>query len=252
MGRIGYTYGSEWHLLRYLGYHRNELNRRIEDVIPGEAKVINWVDFHFREQPVPYLQPPVVTATPRILDAERTGHDFLEPGRFQHIPPEWRDYFRPNQSGDGPQHWDAVAELNVGGDPYWLLVEAKAHLGELNSTFQGGAAAKARIQAAFNQVKADWNHVPIEDWFGPYYQFCNRLASLHFLRQNSIKVKLLFIYFMGDRHPPGRQVTCPADEPGWLVRIQQMEQHVGFLSLNNPLAQDVHKLFLPVCPAGIP
>ena len=31
MGKIGYTYGSEWHLLRYLGYHRNELNRQIEE-----------------------------------------------------------------------------------------------------------------------------------------------------------------------------------------------------------------------------
>ena len=48
MGRLGYTYGSEWHLLRFLGYHRNELNRRIEDIIPGDqVKVINWIDFHF-------------------------------------------------------------------------------------------------------------------------------------------------------------------------------------------------------------
>src|SRR5690348_11774511 len=115
MGRIGYSYGSEWHLLRFLGYHRNELNRRIEAIIPGEVRVINWVDFHFWEQPVPNLQPPIVTAIPRILDAERTGYDFLPPGQLQNIPPEWRVFFPPNQQGDGPQNWDAIAELNVDG-----------------------------------------------------------------------------------------------------------------------------------------
>lgn len=31
MGNMGYGYGSEFHLLRYLGYHRHQLNRAVEE-----------------------------------------------------------------------------------------------------------------------------------------------------------------------------------------------------------------------------
>ena len=58
MGKIGFTYGSEWHLLRYLGY-RNELNRQIEEVIPAKnVKIESWSDFHFYEGPIANLHPP--------------------------------------------------------------------------------------------------------------------------------------------------------------------------------------------------
>src|SRR4051794_23210402 len=131
MGTIGYSYGSEWHLLRYLGYHRDELNRQIEAKIrddlgsrnetnaPGhEVKVAGWLDFHFSQEPVANLLPPVILE-PRILDAERTGVDFLAPDLPPNIPHEWQVYFPPGQQGAGPQNWDAVARVSVDGEECW-------------------------------------------------------------------------------------------------------------------------------------
>jgi len=45
MAKIGYGYGSEWHLLRYLGYHRNYLNQEIDNQLG--LQVIKWLDFNF-------------------------------------------------------------------------------------------------------------------------------------------------------------------------------------------------------------
>ena len=45
MGRIGHGYGSEWHLLRYLGRHRAAVDRFVLDATGGEA--IEWLDFGF-------------------------------------------------------------------------------------------------------------------------------------------------------------------------------------------------------------
>lgn len=50
MGDIGYGYGSEWHLLRYLGRHQNDLNREIEKeskLQALDARVMDWLDFLF-------------------------------------------------------------------------------------------------------------------------------------------------------------------------------------------------------------
>jgi hypothetical protein len=45
MGKIGYGYGSEWHLLRYLGYHRDYLQNSILQITGGSH--IQWLDFPF-------------------------------------------------------------------------------------------------------------------------------------------------------------------------------------------------------------
>ena len=51
MGTIGYGYGSEWHLLRYLGYHRHYLSQEILNMIGGE--ILQWLDFKFSPANVP-------------------------------------------------------------------------------------------------------------------------------------------------------------------------------------------------------
>jgi hypothetical protein len=42
VSRIGYGYGSEWHLLRSLGYHRAELSLRVAFLI--DAGEVDWLD----------------------------------------------------------------------------------------------------------------------------------------------------------------------------------------------------------------
>lgn len=45
MSKIGYGYGSEWHLLRYLGYRRSLLNRSVVNCIAGDS--VELLDFPF-------------------------------------------------------------------------------------------------------------------------------------------------------------------------------------------------------------
>ena len=45
LGKIGSGYGNEFHLLRYLGYHRHRLYAEVEKAIGGS--VVDWLDFPF-------------------------------------------------------------------------------------------------------------------------------------------------------------------------------------------------------------
>ena len=77
MGKIGYGYGSEWHLLRYLGYHRTYLNKHILRLTGGER--IEWLDFRFSRQNVPLQR-----------DHEWTGVAFIEDPAVQR---QWRAFW---------------------------------------------------------------------------------------------------------------------------------------------------------------
>ena len=45
MAKIDHVYGSECHLLRYLGRHRRILDQRVLEATGGQA--IEWIDYHF-------------------------------------------------------------------------------------------------------------------------------------------------------------------------------------------------------------
>src|ERR1041385_2985443 len=105
MSQIGFGYGSEWHLLRFLGRHRNELNSRTMQQTGGEA--IEWWDFHFDRKE-------------RYRDAEWKGLDFIdEPA----VKKEWANFWPVAHQ---VQNWDAIGRLRKNGSSEWLLVEAKA------------------------------------------------------------------------------------------------------------------------------
>jgi hypothetical protein len=62
MAEMGDGYGSECHLLRYLGRHRDCFNDMVRSTIGADA--VRWLDFHF-------------DPTKRWPDGERKGIDFL-------------------------------------------------------------------------------------------------------------------------------------------------------------------------------
>ena len=82
-------------------------------------------------------------------------------------------------------------------------------------------------------------------WLSCYYQFCNRVAVLHFLNQHGAPARLLFLYFTGDEFPDG-SVDCPTSEDGWRLALAKQAEHVG-LPDGHALSSRIHKLFLPVC-----
>lgn len=253
MGRIGYTYGSEWNLLRLLGYHRDHFNRAVADTIPGVGSV-TWLDLNFRRDdraPDPGCYSRCLdirgrVPRPRRLDREFQAIDFLPPDQLEAVQDDWEEYWP--QTGT-PPNWDAIARIDVKGTEHWLLVEAKSHLNEIISFCGAGDAALDTILAAFTATMVTMNiNGDPHNWLGPYYQFCNRLAVLNFLLDHQIPAKLLFVYFLGDRFPEGRTQICPDTQQGWMPHLQAMEQHVGWQDDNNRLAPHVHKLFLPVGP----
>jgi len=225
LSTIGHGYGSEWHLLRMLGYHRDHLTRAVE--ITLGATDLRWLDFPFN-------------ARRKSLDDEWKGVNFIRDDSLQQ---SWHGFWP--QTGNLP-NWDAVGSVAINGTQEWLLVEAKGHLGEIKSTckaqIQGG---RLQIVEALRQtMDAAGADVPVANWLRPYYQFANRLAALNFLRSHGIGARLLFIYFVRDKRPHDSSI-CPAVAEEWEPELRLMYNHLG-LTGESEIERRVHKLFLNV------
>jgi len=148
MGEIGFGYGSEWHLLRYLGYHRQELSERVAKLVG--CRSVSWLDCTFSG-----------VNKPRHQDREWQGIEFLNDPV---VKAQWKRFWpSPNQ------HWDAIGEALFDDHDDWLMVEAKAHGGELGETIGCGASASASIQMIRAALEATQQAmgiegVPIECW----------------------------------------------------------------------------------------
>ncbi len=208
MSRIHLGYGSEWHLLRFLGRHRQYFTDRVLAVTGGTS--IEWCDFGFTGG---------ITAKENYGGAELKGMDFLpadHPARS-----DWAKWWP--QTGN-LQKWDAVGLLRRDGTNEWLLVEAKGNTEELESATgakqRGGLPViRQRLTETQRALGADPKH----DWTKPYYQYANRLAVLHFLSSHQVAALLLFVYFTGDRTP---NRTCPTSASGWRGPLNKMKVHV--------------------------
>ncbi len=240
MGEIGYGYGSEWHLLRYMGRHREKLDGAIiNETKRGER--VEWLDFGF----YPNL---------KFFDVELQGLGFLndagEP-QYAAVFEKWRKEFWP-QSGT-PPNWDAVGWLITGDKKRELiLVEAKAHTGELKNPRGCGArdeGSRGQIEKALAETIKDLEaSKSVEDWCGEYYQYANRLATLYFLDKNKVPARLLLIYFCGDTFPDGHLAKgdeCPQDKNGWKKALTEQDERLGLPS-NHRLAPYIHKIYLSV------
>ncbi len=255
MGKIGYGYGSEWHLLRYLGYHRTVLDgfvlratgEKASEAVEEASKVgVHWLDREFSS-----------TRKPLYDDREFGGVYFNQARHIEvYVVPQWREYWPA--SGTPPQ-WDAVARLSTdeqdrGMDPEgeWLLVEAKAHLGEMETQCEAekpeslamiGRALDATAKAVTHQGK------PTSAWMEKYYQYANRLAVLNFLCQYRShpgqSARLIFLYFYGESEEamPGRK--CPQSADEWQAHIDKVNAEMD-IDPQSALMQRVHHIFLPI------
>jgi hypothetical protein len=221
MGKIGDGYGSEWQLRQYLELHPNSFNEAIS--VKTGATSLAWV-------PCPALDGP---RAPR----EWKGIDFIQSPETKAA---WSRFWP--QSGN-PPNWDALGQADVNGTPTWLLVEAKAHVGELKSDCKAvEAGGLGRIRETFDAVKQSLGVAADRDWLRGYYQLCNRLAVLSFLQGQGVPARLVLIYFCGDRRSDG--AVCPKDEREWAGALDVQDRHVG-LPEDSPLSRRVHNVFLP-------
>src|SRR5579862_7729311 len=226
VGKMGNGYGSEFHLLRYLGYHRHKLNRAVEEKTGG--RVSDWLDFP-------------------INGGEWKGVDFVD--STSDVKSAWVKYWP--QTGNVP-NWDAVGRLELNSGKEYLLVEAKAHTEELRSSC---SAKKAKKEAGSDEIRdglkatkagglekitdalkattnANGFTADVGDWLSPYYQYANRLAHLHFLVENGIPARLVFIYFWGDnwgvkKLSNGKPPNCPKEAQQWDAYLKDVHERLG-------------------------
>lgn len=138
----------------------------------------------------------------------------------------------------GPQ-WDA---LGRGPGKNVFLIEAKAHVSEMDSNCHASGAARALIQQSLSQAKIACGADPDADWFTGYYQLANRLAHLHFLRRNQVPAWLGLVYFLNDHDLSGPQTSG-----GWHHDLAVVSEHLGLPSFEQipgvvSIYLDCHKL----------
>jgi len=221
-------YGSAWHLLRFLGYHREHLNERICSVTGHNA--VRWLDFGF---------------SGNGTDSELTGADFLSGGNSQEeeAMAAWKDAW-PHTGTQ--HHWDAVGRsVARNGTPEWVLVEAKANVEEMNSACGAVSPESLKMIASAMELTAGSLGVTdTEAWMNGYYQFANRLVFLDFLLRHSVKAGLVYIYFCGDRRAD--RVFCPLSEKDWRPAIARQYTRMGLNGTNRGIMAGVHDVFLHV------
>ncbi|MDI6853031.1 MAG: hypothetical protein QME75_05425 [Deltaproteobacteria bacterium] len=112
--------------------------------------------------------------------------------------------------------WDALARTsNPEGKVF--LIEAKAHIPEINSSVSGASPRSLqRIAKSLNETKAFLDANPIVDWTRTFYQYTNRIAHLYFLR------KLNNIYFINDTRMGG-----PSTIEEWKGALALLKTHLG-------------------------
>lgn len=236
MARLSPNYGSELHLLRMLGRHREHFNRKVCEATRAEH--VEWLDF-------PSGDGRLDEHGNVLWDREWHQLNFLPaeaPARKA-----WQVAWPTHRTG---HNWDAIGRLHFGVACEWLLVEAKANVEEILSCCQAtDSKSIALIRQTLNSTKAALGAAASCDWMQPYYQRCNRLVALHVLNKTRTPARLPYVYFCGDVGDQRR--TCPASEEDWRTELTKQDQHVG-LAIDHPLHDRVHKLFLDVrCNDGV-
>ena len=235
MAQIGYGYGSEFHLMRFLGHHRNLLERKISLQL-NELNHFNWLDFEFEENPLSSI----------CGDRELKGLSFLNKigasdTQIKGITSEYHSY--SINKIDSWQNWDAIFTLN--GTLY--LVEAKAHVSEITSgKKEHGDSSKEEILRFFNEQVGEntqYKFPVTREWLRDYYQLANRISTAALLNKHGIKTKVLYIYFINGydkRIVDGRKVVRiyedNASESDYVKAIEKEERTLGIYQ-NNKLTQ---------------
>ena len=225
MTKMGSGYGSEFHLLRFLGRHRDYFDKRIMSAITG-AQEVCWKDYPFGRDG---------------KDGRWKGMDFLD--RNPRARDEWGETWP--RLGAQPS-WDAVGWVLVDGKWEWLLVEAKAHAGELK-----GEGSKAEPHGGYPQIETFFKsaiknlgisaNADANKWIEGYYRAANLIAMLDFMMRRGETARLVFVYFCGDAVP---REQCPQNETEWGAPLAAQSQHLGLDG--HKWENRVHQIFIPV------
>lgn len=208
MAQIGYGYGSEFQLMRFLGHHRNLLEETIRKTIGINDGSFYWFDFDFadREQMI-------------SGDSEMCGLSFLKKKipEISCVCDKVKEYA---WNFDRWQYWDAVFLLK--GEIYF--VEAKAHKDEIKSGNKKHGGSHS--QEIFEFMKSQYEYAT-EEWLKDYYQFANRLSTVSLLNSNGISCKLVNIYFVDGYYDREHSINKDTSEDSFREEIDKELKTLG-------------------------
>ena len=144
---------------------------------------------------------------------------------------ELREKLRAFWPKSGPQ-WDGLA---LCGEKV-ILVEAKAHIAEMQSNCMAGPKSVAQIESALSAAAKYFGAADSSRWTRGYYQYANRLAHLYFLASNGVDAHLVFIYFTS------ADMNGPVSAAGWAPARKEAHNHLGLSHLEEH--ERVHDLFV--------
>jgi len=118
-----------------------------------------------------------------------------------------------------------------------LLIEGKAHISEVLSTIQASNPNSVNlIEESLARTRRELGVRTKNPWTTPFYQYANRVAHLHFLKNlNSIKSYLIFVNFVGDKEMGG-----PENEQEWVGVNNLIHSYLGIGKINlKPFMADI-------------
>jgi hypothetical protein len=224
MGRMRLGYGSEYQLLRFLGHHRDELEKNIINNARYGGKMC-WLDFPPYKGKIRWLDYPFnknrISLDGEYKDIEFLAND-LPMNTFQQLQAAW-SVFWP-QSGNSP-NWDAIFICKKDNrQSEYVLVEAKARIKEMKSDCKAKGGAALQIRNSLDNTKNCFGIPPQSDWTRNYYQLANRLAFVKFLLTNGINASLLYIYFINGYKNNTQSVPSVA---AWRQAIDRQDSYLG-------------------------
>ena len=216
--KLALGYGSKCQLLRMLGWHRNLFNQAVSES-SGIASDIDWLDFNFNGPE----------------DKELLNFDFIA-----EIKDEWKAYWECGRFG---LNWDAVG---ISRDGTYVLVEAKAHVEELNSSAGGSEKSRSKNNEVIGRVFHKYGIECGQDsWNSDVYQLINRLVALDFLLERGYKAKLVYVLFVNG-YEFNRPNDGSASEEEWRSAMAAEFEKAGIA--NSPLEGLVNLVFIDCNP----
>lgn len=139
--------------------------------------------------------------------------------------------------------WDGLAHAPSGA---CVLLEAKAHSGEMSSSCTASAPASVALnREASRETQLGLGLEATADWCQGFYQYANRLAHAYLLSElNGLPTELVFLCFIGDS-----DIAGPVSRDEWQVAIDSVHRHLG---IDNRLPAYVRNVFVDVDQAGLP
>jgi len=164
--------------------------------------------------------------------------------------------------GSQTPHWDLISTCTINGKQGILLVEAKAHLGELDGERKGkpfdfkkatkkSVANHEKIKKAIEQTNNEINNKITPDSISisrdNCYQLSNRIAHAWWLANQGIPVILMYLGFLNCVEMKDGNRTLFTEDKDWQVCFKEHANQVGVDSIIDEWLDCGESKFITIC-----